>query len=88
MFFFLSEFGNKKIGKSSYQTLEALTSYIAKETLRHLSIAKSDPLVTVKAAKPSAIVFASSSEIEIRRTYADYPDVFVPETQKGSGDQV
>ncbi|KAJ6588463.1 Dihydropteroate synthase-like protein [Mycena capillaripes] len=73
---------HEKIGKSSYRTLEALSSYIAKETLRFLWVATSDPflatpLIIVKAAKPSAIVFASSSEIEIRRSYSDYPDAFV-----------
>ncbi|KAJ7135438.1 Dihydropteroate synthase [Mycena crocata] len=75
---------HEKIGKSTYQTLEALASHIAEETLRHLWLAKSDPgqgspLVTVRAAKPYAIVFASSSEIEICRTYAHYPKTFVRE---------
>ncbi|KAJ7747983.1 Dihydropteroate synthase-like protein [Mycena maculata] len=82
---------HEKIGTSSYQTLEALTSYIAEETLRHLWIAEPDhvqtpPLVTIKAAKPSAIIFASSSEIEIHRTYADYPYILAAEMKMGLGD--
>ncbi|KAJ7507284.1 Dihydropteroate synthase-like protein [Mycena galericulata] len=80
---------HKEVGNSNYQTLEALASFIAEETIRNLPIAKSDPapLVAVKVAKPSAIVFASSSEIEIRRTYADYPGIFVGGVQKGLGTQ-
>ncbi|KAJ7846339.1 Dihydropteroate synthase-like protein [Mycena olivaceomarginata] len=74
---------HEKIGQSSYLTLEALASYIAEVTLRHLWVGTNPsqpiPFVTVKAAKPSAIVFASSSEIEIRRTYSDYSGVFTPE---------
>ncbi|KAJ7130130.1 Dihydropteroate synthase-like protein [Mycena epipterygia] len=77
---------HEKIGKSSYQTLEALTSYIAENTLHHLWIGNSDhipttPLVSVNAAKPSAIVFARSSAIEIHRTYEDYPGTFVRQTK-------
>ncbi|KAJ7248611.1 Dihydropteroate synthase-like protein [Mycena haematopus] len=72
---------HEKIGQSSYLTLEALASYIAVSTLHHLRVAPSDPpqpipFVTVKAAKPCAIVFANSAEIEIRRTYSDYPKAF------------
>ncbi|KAJ7481629.1 Dihydropteroate synthase-like protein [Mycena latifolia] len=83
---------HEKIAKSSYRTLEALTSYIAKETLRQLAMEKTDsirppPLVTVKVAKPSAIVFASSSEIEIWRTYEDYPETFIRGMQQGPGSQ-
>ncbi|KAJ7652160.1 Dihydropteroate synthase [Mycena polygramma] len=67
---------HEKIEASSYQTLEALASYIAQETLRCLEPSSATPFVTVRAAKPSAIVFASSSEIEIQRTYSDYPEAF------------
>ncbi|KAJ7628577.1 Dihydropteroate synthase [Roridomyces roridus] len=65
----------EKIGSSAYQTLEALASYIAEETLAHLSVTapKLAPLATVRVSKPSAIVFASSSEVEISRTSTDYP---------------
>ncbi|KAJ7031640.1 Dihydropteroate synthase-like protein [Mycena alexandri] len=77
---------HEKIGKSSYQTLEALASYIAEETLNYLWNANPDPFlrtpfVSVGAAKPSAIVFASSSEIQIRRTYSDYPASFTRQLQ-------
>ncbi|KAJ7164982.1 Dihydropteroate synthase [Mycena filopes] len=80
---------NWKIGKSSYQTLEALASYIAEGTLHYLWNTNPDPFlrtpfVSVRAAKPSAIVFASSSEIEIRRTYTDYPGSFTREMQSES----
>ncbi|KAJ6591116.1 Dihydropteroate synthase [Mycena vulgaris] len=81
---------HKTIEQSSYQTLEALTSYIAQETLSGLWMDIKDLpplLVTVKAAKPSAIVFASFSEIEIQRTYADYPETFVPEMKIVPGHQ-
>ncbi|KAJ6498177.1 Dihydropteroate synthase-like protein [Mycena vitilis] len=67
---------HEKIEASSYQTLEALASYIAQETLRCFEPSSTTPFVTVRAAKPCAIVFASSSEIEIQRTYSDYPDAF------------
>ncbi|KAK7042362.1 folic acid synthesis protein [Favolaschia claudopus] len=75
---------HEKIAESSYLTLEALASYIAEITLRHLwsscaTPCQSTPFVTVRAAKPFAIVFASSSEIEIRRTYSDYPGAFAGE---------
>ncbi|KAJ6481713.1 Dihydropteroate synthase-like protein [Mycena sanguinolenta] len=75
---------HEKIGQSSYLTLEALASYIAVVTLQHLWVLSPDPLqpipfVTVKAAKPCAIVFANSSEIEIRRTYSDYLEDFARE---------
>ncbi|KAJ6618651.1 Dihydropteroate synthase-like protein [Mycena sp. CBHHK59/15] len=70
---------HESIGKTSYLTLEALASHIAVETLRHLwnpSSSQPPPLVTVQAAKPSAMVFASSSEVKIHRTFADYPEEF------------
>ncbi|THV05791.1 Dihydropteroate synthase [Dendrothele bispora CBS 962.96] len=71
--------------KSSYLTLEALASHIALQTLNHLLSVNtsiqpcnsgSNPKVTVKAAKPYAIVFAKSSEVEIVRSWSDYPDTF------------
>jgi dihydroneopterin aldolase / 2-amino-4-hydroxy-6-hydroxymethyldihydropteridine diphosphokinase / dihydropteroate synthase len=39
--------------------------------------------VQVKAAKPSALVFASSSEVEITRSYDDYPHL-LPSNQTKS----
>ncbi|KAJ7594253.1 Dihydropteroate synthase-like protein [Mycena floridula] len=69
----------ENIGKSSYLTLEALVSFAALETLDVLS--KSYPIgdtprVIVRAAKPCALVFAESAEVEICRTFEDYPDHF------------
>ena len=32
--------------------------------------------MTIRVAKPSALVFASSAEVEITRTFKDYPDLF------------
>ncbi|KAK7040701.1 trifunctional dihydropteroate synthetase [Paramarasmius palmivorus] len=62
------------VEKTTYLTLEALASYIALETLRELrqQHANLSPKVTIKAAKPYALVFAGSSEVEIRRTIEDY----------------
>ncbi|KAJ7701750.1 Dihydropteroate synthase-like protein [Mycena rosella] len=87
-FRFMTRELHAKIQKTSYQTLEALTSYIAETALRHLSTDRTEqiqspPLVTVRAAKPSAIVFASSSEIEICRTYSDYPESFIQGMEPG-----
>ncbi|KAJ7093999.1 Dihydropteroate synthase-like protein [Mycena belliarum] len=81
----------EKITETSFQTLEALASFIAEETLHRLSAEKTNdlqvpPLVNVKAAKPSAIVFASSSEVEISRTYVDYPETFIRGTRMLVGD--
>lgn len=59
----------------SYRTLESLTSFIAKETLHCLSTAfhpELKPFVTIKAAKPCALVYAAAPEIEITRTYDDF----------------
>ncbi|KAK7460898.1 trifunctional dihydropteroate synthetase [Stygiomarasmius scandens] len=73
------------VSKSSFLTLEALASLIAVETLKYIYAANSSarasssaycPKVTVKAAKPYAIVFAESSEVEISRRWIDYPDEF------------
>lgn len=57
-------------------TLEALSSYAALETLRHLRAGSSyqESAVTVRAEKPSALVFASSAEVEVTRTFTDYPE--------------
>ncbi|KAF7292863.1 Folic acid synthesis protein [Mycena indigotica] len=66
----------EKVSQSSFKMLEALASYIAEETLRYLNPTSQVPLVTVRAAKPSAIVFAASSEIEISRTFSDFPAIF------------
>lgn len=64
--------------ETSYLTLEALASFVAVETLQHLqshldNIADYNPKIRVKAAKPCALVFADSSEVEITRYFEDYP---------------
>uniref|UniRef100_A0A8H7XQC3 Pterin-binding domain-containing protein n=1 Tax=Psilocybe cubensis TaxID=181762 RepID=A0A8H7XQC3_PSICU len=60
------------VSASDFLTLEALTSYIASETLTFLS-SRQSPAVSVRIAKPSALPLARSSEVEIYRTAADYP---------------
>ncbi|KAJ7057090.1 Dihydropteroate synthase [Mycena amicta] len=69
---------HEKVSQSNYQMLEALASLISEEALRHLVALPQSPVVTVRAAKPFAIVFAESSEIEISRTYSDFPRIFAP----------
>ncbi|KAF5392836.1 hypothetical protein D9757_000963 [Collybiopsis confluens] len=75
----------KNVEETAYLTLEALTSFIALETLRHLSVNAPtgyDPTVTVRAAKPYALVFADSSEVEVIRRIRDYPNqLSVPDKQ-------
>lgn len=51
-------------------SLESLASLVAKITLRHAN--KPDDIVTVRAAKPKALVFADAAEVEIVRTSHDY----------------
>ncbi|KAJ3761440.1 Dihydropteroate synthase [Lentinula raphanica] len=68
---------HKKVDETSYLTLEALVSFVAIETLRHLQsssgdIAGYDSKVNVRAAKPCALVFADSSEVEITRRFEHY----------------
>lgn len=61
-------------------TLEALASYVATKVLHHIRSTiptSQDAVVTIKAAKPNALAFASSSEVELRRTFDDYPDMFL-----------
>jgi dihydroneopterin aldolase/2-amino-4-hydroxy-6-hydroxymethyldihydropteridine diphosphokinase/dihydropteroate synthase len=53
-------------------SLEALASLVARITLRHAN--RPDDVVTVRAAKPKALVFADAAEVEIIRTSLDYPD--------------
>ncbi|KAF9011821.1 Dihydropteroate synthase-like protein [Cyathus striatus] len=69
----------ESIAETSFETLEALTSFgalTALTFLRTCNIAyQSNPILNIAIAKPSALVFAESSEVEIRRTYDDYPEV-------------
>ncbi|KAF9530613.1 Dihydropteroate synthase-like protein [Crepidotus variabilis] len=60
------------ISNSDFQTLEALTSFVASKALSFLNSFDPSPTVTVRVAKPSALVFAASSEVELQRTREDY----------------
>jgi dihydroneopterin aldolase/2-amino-4-hydroxy-6-hydroxymethyldihydropteridine diphosphokinase/dihydropteroate synthase len=51
-------------------SLESLASLVARITLRHAN--QPDDRVTVRAAKPKALVFADAAEVEIVRTSHDY----------------
>jgi len=51
-------------------SLESLASLVARITLRHAN--QQDDIVTVRAAKPKALVFADAAEVEIVRTSHDY----------------
>ena len=68
MFFIIQE-----IASSSFQTLEALTSFVASKTLPLLPVYGSPPTVLVRIAKPSALVFASRAEVQLRRGIKDFP---------------
>ena len=52
-------------------SLESLASLVARVTLHHAN--QQDDIVTVRAAKPKALVFADAAEVEIVRTSHDYP---------------
>ena len=52
-------------------SLESLASLVARITLSHAN--QADDIVTIRAAKPKALVFADAAEIEIVRTSHDYP---------------
>ncbi|EJU01318.1 Dihydropteroate synthase [Dacryopinax primogenitus] len=55
--------------QSSYQTVESMATAIAKISL---SCDEDARAVTVKVAKPSALMFAAAAEVEITRTPADF----------------
>lgn len=61
---------------TEYQTLEALTSFVAFKVLQTLGTSRS---VSVRVAKPSALVFAQSPEVQITRTLSDYHTATEPE---------
>ena len=65
------------ICSSNFQTLEALTSLVASKTLTHLRSFQPAASVLVRVAKPSALVFASAAEVQVSRTFVDYPDDYV-----------
>ncbi|KIY67481.1 Dihydropteroate synthase [Cylindrobasidium torrendii FP15055 ss-10] len=62
--------------ETNFLTLEALTSRLALTTLQELyrqGGQETMPTVNVKACKPFALVYAGASEVEVTRTYLDYP---------------
>ncbi|CCM06058.1 uncharacterized protein FIBRA_08305 [Fibroporia radiculosa] len=65
----------KGVETSSYLTLEALASSVARSVLNHSGTEKD--YVTVRAAKPSALPLADAAEVEITRTLHDYKDTIV-----------
>jgi dihydroneopterin aldolase/2-amino-4-hydroxy-6-hydroxymethyldihydropteridine diphosphokinase/dihydropteroate synthase len=62
----------QEISLTSYQTLEALTSFVAHKALALLPVYDSLPTVLVRVAKPSALVFAGAAEVQLRRTIKDF----------------
>ncbi|CAA7268798.1 unnamed protein product [Cyclocybe aegerita] len=63
------------ISSTSFLTLEALTSFIASRILSMMLSYQTSPVISVRAAKPSALVFAESAEVQIVRTFDDYPEL-------------
>lgn len=61
----------QEVEASEFVSLESLASLVARIALRHAI--RSDDVVTVRAAKPKALVFADAAEVEIVRTSRDYP---------------
>ncbi|KAI0267364.1 Dihydropteroate synthase [Gloeopeniophorella convolvens] len=66
-------------------SLESLASHVASRALEYG--ARPDDVVTVRAAKPKALVFADAAEVEIIRTPHDYPgsDAPIPFSMPRSG---
>lgn len=65
---------HRTINASSFLTLEALADGAASEVLRYIYAQYPDcksAAVTLSAAKPAALVFARSAEVEVRRTFED-----------------
>ncbi|KAI9438271.1 Dihydropteroate synthase [Lactarius indigo] len=60
----------QEVESSEFISLESLACLTARVTLRHAK--KHDNIVTVRAAKPKALVFADAAEVEIVRTAQDY----------------
>ncbi|KAF8262322.1 Dihydropteroate synthase-like protein [Lactarius quietus] len=61
---------HQEVESSEFISLESLACLTARITLRHAN--KHDNIVTVRAAKPKALVFADAAEVEIVRTPQDY----------------
>ncbi|KAA1471926.1 Dihydropteroate synthase, partial [Dentipellis sp. KUC8613] len=63
--------------KSNFISLESLASLVAQTTLE--IVGKEGDIVTVRASKPKALVFAEAAEVEIVRTARDYqPNATIP----------
>ncbi|KAJ2613729.1 trifunctional dihydropteroate synthetase [Coemansia sp. RSA 1365] len=56
------------VERSSYRTVEALGMAIARAAIKQCKV----PKITVRVEKPSALVFAACSAVEITRTAADF----------------
>lgn len=68
--------------QSCFVSLESLASLAALTTLRHTT--RHSDIVTVRAAKPKALVFAEAAEVEIVRTLLEYQNSLA-EVSKVSG---
>lgn len=66
----------QEVSSSTFDTLEALTSFTANRILSILKSYQPSPVVSVRIAKPSALVFANSAEVHVRRTFEDFPNLF------------
>ncbi|KAJ1727725.1 trifunctional dihydropteroate synthetase, partial [Coemansia biformis] len=56
------------VEKTSYRTVEALATAIARTAVKQCRV----PKITVRVEKPSALVFAACSAVEITRSAADF----------------
>ncbi|KAJ2161576.1 trifunctional dihydropteroate synthetase [Coemansia sp. RSA 552] len=56
------------IEKSSYRTVEALATAVARTAIKQCKV----PKITVRVEKPSALVFAACSAVEITRSVDDF----------------
>ena len=59
------------MSSSNHLTLEALTSAMASQILSSDMLSHLSPIISVRAAKPSALPLARSAEVEIVRTFSD-----------------
>ncbi|KAJ2794601.1 trifunctional dihydropteroate synthetase, partial [Coemansia helicoidea] len=56
------------VEKTSYRTVEALATAVARTAIKQCRV----PKITVRVEKPSALVFAACSAVEITRSAADF----------------
>ncbi|KAJ1945709.1 trifunctional dihydropteroate synthetase [Linderina macrospora] len=69
------------VEKSSYRTVEALATAIARTGVKECRV----PKLTVRVEKPSALVFAACSAVEITRTTDDFAAPLVDSLTPSSG---